>query len=150
MNDQPLRAYRHADPATMLSRQLAIIDAAQDYLDAKLRSGEFTERECKTMVGMCSALNSTVQALARSSKFAEELAARMTPRQLLDAAIEKLEAQDEPTLTYCIRRLRAARAKIPVKREPATTATAVGALASLGTTLETGYHAEPDEDDDEV
>ena len=54
----------------------------------------------------------TIDALKKSSDLAEELARRMTPAQLLEAALRKVEGQDLATLTYAIKRLCAYREKL--------------------------------------
>lgn len=135
--------YRAADPQTMVARQLSLIDWAQRQLaneQEQLSEGYvLSDDHVEKLLKVAGSLDRAVSSLARSSKLTEELAARMSPRQLLDAAIEKLEAQDEPTITYCVRRLRAARAKLTTKQfaDAEAADTAVGALASLGLDLET-------------
>jgi hypothetical protein len=77
-----------------------------------------------------------VEALKKSADLAEEFAARLTPEQLLEAAVRKIESQDLATLTYAIKRLRAHRQRLgPVSgqeaRAMADVATATDAIASL-------------------
>lgn len=138
----------------MVSRQLMLIDVAQQHVANELEQihEDYTipEDTIEKLLKLASALDRAVSSLARSSKLAEELAARMSPRELLEAALVKLEGQDEPTLTYAIRRLRAARSKVTTKRfdDAEAADTAVGALAALGADLETlplGAFPESDE-----
>ncbi len=80
-----------------------------------------------------------ITALKQSDELAKELSSRMSPEELLEAAVKKLEGQDIATLNYAIKRLRAHRERIaPVggfdklqMGEPPALATASGAIADL-------------------
>lgn len=108
----------------MISRQLALIDWAQQALRNEMRRGLQIEGEristddVKKIVELSNSLSRTMEAMKRSSDLAEELSKRMSPEQLLDAAIKKIEGQDLATLRAAIRRLRAHLAKLaPVSQQ---------------------------------
>ena len=139
----------------MVARQLTLLQWAQRACaneQAQLSDGyQVSEEHIEKLLKLSTGLDRAIGALARSSKLAEELAARMTPRQLLDAALEKIEAQDEPFITYVIRRLKAQRQRLTNRQYvEAETDTAVGALAALGADLETLPQGAFPEESDEV
>lgn len=117
--------FAHADPATMLSRQLSLINWQQQALRIKMfggvksadqalkdiRSGGKTTfpEDTKELLDLSNALTRTMEGMKKHSDLAAELASRMTAEDLLEAAIKKLEGQSLVALTYAIKRLRAKR-----------------------------------------
>ncbi len=78
----------------------------------------------------------TVQGLKASSDLALELAKRLSPEEFLEAALQKIEAQDRATLRAAIKRLRNYMDKLgPVSgndRQAMKDETSGEAIASLG------------------
>lgn len=122
---EALADYKSADPMTIISRQLAMLDWAQQACRIEMQRGmqksgvRFDAKDIDKLAGLASAIVKTVDALKKSTDLAEELAKRMTPEQLLEAALAKVEAQDTATIAYAIKRLRAHRERIaPPTRLP--------------------------------
>jgi hypothetical protein len=115
--------YEHADPSTFVSRQLSLIDTAQRWLRDEMTAIAAGEEELagfdiRKLHELSQALCRTVEALKRASDVAEEMVKRMSPEQLLEAAIQKIAAQDRPTVEYAIKRLRETRRDMsPVDEE---------------------------------
>lgn len=133
--------YNHSDPDTICSRQLSMLEAAQKAMKRdldRLESGEEKWVDVKTILALEKLSNAVVRAidaLKKSADLADELASRLTPEQLLEAAIKKLEAQDLPTIKYAIKRLRAKREQLAPSAEAVKPAdpedTAAAAIAGL-------------------
>lgn len=119
--------YRHADPATIVSRQFKLLDWAQQAARNEMQrafqeSGKMIANvDVKKLCDLSSAIVNAINALKKVSDVAEELQSRMTPEQLLEAALKKVEGQDLATIDYAIKRLRIYRHKI----QPVKTAAAV-------------------------
>lgn len=141
-----LADYRHADPDSLISRQLGLIDWAQQALRNEMKVGLSAaegKRVSVSDVGMIEKLSNALvralDALKKSADVAEEMAARMSPEDLLEAALSKVEGQDLPTLNYAIKRLRAHRDRLaPITATDRSqlgevTTPATDAIASLGT-----------------
>lgn len=115
---KPLEDYDHADPDTIVSRQLTMLDWAQQAMRNEMKramqaDGKWISAEdISKLEKLSQAIVRAIDALKRSDDLAKELSARMSPEQLLDAAIKKVEAQDIATLNYAIKRLRAHRERI--------------------------------------
>jgi len=110
--------FRHADIDTMVSRQLSLLDWAQQAVRNELMRG-YQARGVSVAIGdleklerLSNGIVRAIDALKKCSLIAEELASKMTPEQLLEAALKKLEGQDLATLQYAIKRLRAHRERI--------------------------------------
>lgn len=138
----PGEDFFHPDVDSMVSRQLALINWAQQALRNEMKRGMQASGErvllddVKKLVELSNALARTVESLKRTSDLAEEMASRMSPAQLLEAAIKKVEGQDLATIRSAIRRLRAHLASLaPVTSQEALamgeTKNAVGAIAAL-------------------
>jgi hypothetical protein len=130
--NRPKSDYDHADPETLIARQFSIIDTAQQWLKSEMEliargEGEIAGFDVRRIHELSQALSRTLESLKRSADLAEEMAARMSPEQLLEAAIKKIEAQDRVTVEYAIKRLREVRRDITT--EPDQTATS--AIAEL-------------------
>jgi hypothetical protein len=111
-----IRDYRHADPVALIDRQFAIIDWAQQALRNEVTAQGFANKgesidsgSIKKIMDLSNALARNIEALKKHQDMAEELAKRMTPEDLLEAALKKLEGQDLRILNYAIKRLRAYR-----------------------------------------
>ena len=115
-------AYQHEDPDTLVAQQLTLLSAAQQSVRERMVDGTWDMRD---LAQMATALSKTIEALKRTQDVAEEVSRRMSPEQLLEAAIAKISAQDEATVEYCIRRLR------EVRRATKKEQTATDALADL-------------------
>lgn len=92
------------DVDQILNDQLRYIAAAQKQIAKESQTG-FTTTGLRQLHSISGALVRAVEALGRAAKVKEELASRMSPSQLLEAAISKCEQQDLPTLNMIIRRL---------------------------------------------
>lgn len=109
--------YIAADPDTIIARQLSMLNAVQGMLrneiQAAVDADEWVDsRTVQSLEKMSNAIVRAIDALKKSTDLADELASRLTPEQLLDAALKKIEAQDVATLNYAIKRLRAHRERI--------------------------------------
>jgi hypothetical protein len=62
---------------------------------------------------LSNALVRSIDALQRATKVADELQAKLTPEQVLDAAVTRIKAQDLPTLTEIIKQLEKHRKRDP-------------------------------------
>ncbi len=141
----PLEDYDHADPDTIVSRQLTMLDWAQQAMRNEMKRAFQAKgthigiEDITKLEKLSQAIVRSIQALKASDDLAKEMAARMSPEQLLDAALKKIEGQDIATLNYAIKRLRAHRERVaPIAGmdkiqmgEPAAVATASDAIADL-------------------
>lgn len=140
----PFDDYRHADPLTLVSRQYAMLDWAQQALRQQLKVGLGAKEGLRVSavdVDSLMALSATmIRALDGHKKalaIAEELSKAKTPAEILEISIRKIEGQDLPTLQAVIRRLREHRARLaPIAKRDAKMMdgvfkTAVSAVASL-------------------
>ncbi len=142
---EPMDDYRHADPLTMVSRNYAMLDWAQQALRVEMKRGlgadkgmRVSELDIAKLLDLSNTLMRMLEAHKRAIGVAEELAKAKTPAELLEISIRKIEGQDLPTLQAVIRRLREHRAKLaPVTRRDnkmmeGVFKTAVAAVAELG------------------
>lgn len=140
-SNEPLADYRHADPDAIISRQFQLLDWAQQALRNEMKRAHQEKGEHIGMgdIGKLAELSNAIvracDALKKHNDLATELSARLSPEQLLDAALKKVEGQDLSTIRYAIKRLRAYLEKMtPDTREHGmvgVTATAAAAIASL-------------------
>lgn len=109
------------DPEQLIEHQLQLLAAVQSALSTDFkRSQEGGEkwvdgRFVMSLNRHSQAISKAIESLRKSTDVAEEMAKRMTPEQLLDAALRKIETQDTATINYAIRRLRAHREMSPVQ-----------------------------------
>ncbi len=109
----PRADYKHADIETIIARQLSMLDWAQQALRNEMmrayqaKGVSIQMSDIDKLEKLSNAIVRAVDGLRKSSDLAEEIARRLTPEQLLDAALSKIEAQDIKTLRYAIKRLRA-------------------------------------------
>jgi hypothetical protein len=110
---KPLDDYRHVDPDALISRQLTLIDWAQQALRNEMQramqgEGKWIQPgDIGKLSELSNALVRSLDALKKHNDLAEELQKRLTGQQLLEAALKKVEGQDLPTIRYAIKRLRA-------------------------------------------
>lgn len=133
--------YKHADIDTIIARQISLVDWAQqacrnELLRAYQAKGlSVSTDDLERLETLTNTIVRSVDALKKSSDLAGELASRMSPEQLLEAALKKVEGQDQPTIKYAIKRLRAHLERIgPVTfqdRQHMQEITGSGAIASL-------------------
>ncbi len=130
--------YRYADPDALVARQFTLIDWAQQAMRNEMRRGmqkagtRLDPQDIETLQKLSTSLIRTIEALKKSADLADEMSKRMTPAQLLEAAIKKIEGQDVATLTATIQRLRAHRRVLaPIGRDARIDDTAADAIASL-------------------
>jgi hypothetical protein len=138
----PLADYHYPDPNAMVARQLSLLDWAQQAMRNEIERGmqgrgiSIQDVDVARLEKLSNALVRAIQALRQVSDLADELSKRLTPEQLLEAALKKVEGQDAATLRYAIKRLRAYLEKIaPVSQahrmqlgEPLTASAAIAAL----------------------
>ena len=132
--DETPGAYLHADPETLIARQFAMVEWAQDSLRANaLKDGSV---DAVSMEKVTNSLVRAIDALRRYSQMADALSERMTAEQLLEAAVKKVEAQDAASIRYTIKRLRAHLERIGAQPDSQALrdagATALDAINSLG------------------
>lgn len=131
--------YHHPDPDAIVSRQLAMLDIAQQTLRVEMTQGlghgdgsRISLQDITKLERMSSTIVRAVDALKRSGELARTLEANMTPQQALEMALRKVEGQDVATLRYAIRRLKAYLEKLDPKNVAVAQAdTASAAIAAL-------------------
>lgn len=138
---EPMRDYAHADIETIISRQLSMIDWAQQALRNEMmrayqaKGVSIGAPDLQKLETLSNTIVRTVTGLKASSDLAQEIAKRLSPSQLLEAALAKVEAQDRATLKAAIKRLRGYLEKLgPVSfqdRQAMKEVTSGGAIASL-------------------
>jgi hypothetical protein len=105
--------YRYADPETIIARQLSMLDWAQQACRNEMQRAmqgkglHIDVRDIEKLEKLSNAIVRAVDALKKSADLADELSKRLTPEQLLEAALKKVEGQDAATIRYAIKRLRA-------------------------------------------
>jgi hypothetical protein len=140
----PFEDYDHADPDTIVSRQLTMLDWAQQALRNEMKSAMqakgkwISADDISRLEKLSQAIVRAIQALKGSDELAKEMSARLSPEQLLDAALKKIEGQDIATLNYAIKRLRAHRERLApvhgmdkIQMGEPSLATAADAIADL-------------------
>lgn len=120
--------FAHADPATMLARQLSMISWQQQALRIKMQGGVKSDQEAlndirrggkvtfaedtKELLDLSNALVRAIDGMRKHMDMAKELAAQMSAEDLLEAAMKKIEGQSLRTINYAIKRLRAKREQL--------------------------------------
>lgn len=137
----PHRADRVIDPLRLVDDQLRLLSWTQELITEDMRKAVDGKHnaspggtDVRKLADLSAAIAKVLDAMRRSHELADELAKRLSPEQLLELAIVKIEGQGIKTINYAIRRLRAYREKIA----PVTNAdmlhigvTAADALESL-------------------
>jgi len=139
--DEALQDIVHRDPATMVARQLQIIDWMQSAVKLEMKQAEKRRSvegwliDIKKIEQLSGALVKAFDAMKKAEGLADELSKRLSAAELLEIAIKKIEGQDLKTITYAIKRLRAHRERVAEKVAPTPNAkgelTAADALAGL-------------------
>lgn len=138
---EPFADYKAADPETIIARQLSMIDWAQQALRNEMmrayqaKGVSIAAGDLSKLETLSNTIVRTVAGLKASSDLAIELAKRLSPEQLLDAALAKIESQDRATLRAAIKRLRQYMDRLgPVNGndKQAMLETSGAAIASLG------------------
>lgn len=136
----PKADYRYADPATLVARQFSLIDWAQQALRNRMMQYEagvhVDDRDIKQITELSNSLARNLEGLKKHSDLADEMKNRMSPEELFEAALKKIEGQDLPTLRNVIRRLRFYASKMapesPEDKMALGDVRATDAIASLG------------------
>lgn len=134
----PLMDYRHEDIDALVGRQLSMVGLAQDRIrqemlgsaDAKCEK-TITVDDVERLVDLSNALVRSIDALQRATKITAELKSKLTPEQVLNAAIEKIKSQDVATLTLIIQKLAKHRNKNPKHNKYIKTIAAADGIADL-------------------
>jgi hypothetical protein len=118
---------------TLISRQFVLIDKAQLILRADLfgpdgENGVLDESDVERLLKLSNALARSIDALRKASDALEVLSTNLTPEQLLEAALKKIESQDVGTISHAIRRLRSYRAMVTNKPDTLSAADDLAAL----------------------
>lgn len=135
----PKLDYRHEDIQTLVGRQLSMVGLAQDRIRQEMigSDGSIAKtillEDVERLNQLSMSLVRALDGLQRATKIAEELKDKLTPEQLLEGAIQKIMAQDLPTLTDIMKRLEKHRKKDPRHNAAARvrTVAAADALADL-------------------
>lgn len=112
----PFEDYRHADLGSIIERQITMLDWAQQATRNEMKSGMQKDgkridlKDVAKLESIAQSIIRTVDALKKYEGVAAEIEKRLTPAQLLEWAIAKIEGQDLATLNAIIKRLRAHRA----------------------------------------
>lgn len=140
-SDVPGADYAHADIETIVARQLSMLDWAQQALRNEMmrayqaKGVSISMDDLEKLSVMSSAIMRAVDGLKKSGELAEEIAKKLSPKQLLDAAIAKIKAQDRATLKRAIKELRGYLEKLgPVDfhdQQQIKEVTATGAIRAL-------------------
>lgn len=130
--------YRHEDIDTLVGRQLSMVGLAQDRIRQEmlgpvdaLCEKTVTEDDVERLVALSSALVRSIDALQRATKITAELKSKLTPEQVLNAAVEKIKAQDIATMTLIISKLIKHRNKNPKHNKHVKTIAAADGIADL-------------------
>lgn len=135
--------YRHPDPDAIVSRQLTMLDWAQQATRNEMQRAmqstgiRMDVRDIEKLEKLSNAIVRAIDALRKSHELADVLSKCKTPGELLELALKKVEGQDLATLNYAIKRLRAHRERIaPVRQtdrlQLGETLTGSGAIGTLG------------------
>lgn len=137
----PKLDYRHEDIETLVGRQLSMVGLAQDRIRQEMIGETEDGKEFKIakrilpedierLNDLSNALVRSIDALQRATKVAEDLRKKLTPEEVLRAAIEKIKAQDTATITEIVKQLTYHRKKDPRHNKNAVTRT-IGAADGL-------------------
>lgn len=132
--------FADADVDSIVARQLSMVSWAQQALRNEMmrayqaKGVSISFEDIEKLEKMSNAIVRSVDGLKKASDLAEELATRLSPQQLLDAAMKKIQGQDRATLRRCIRQLRQYLEQLgPVTNNDKKSLgeTAAGAIAAL-------------------
>lgn len=134
---EPGSDYAHADIDTIVSRQISMLDWAQQAARNEMRRAyqgrglSIKIEDIERLATLSNAILRTIEALKKSSDLAEELAKRLSPEQLFRAAVDKIKSQDRATLKKVIKELRGYYHRASVLSAAVTSERASTAVASL-------------------
>lgn len=111
---------RVPDIAEMIARQLRIIHRAQETVGQSGTVREITD--------LSRALDTAVGAVARAARSQDEILARMSQAQQVEAAVRRIEEQDAATVAAVLRRLRARLDDLAERTGPRTAVDAIKTL----------------------
>jgi hypothetical protein len=121
------------DPITLVQRNFEMVDWAQRAIRLEMQrlmqepNVRAAEGLCKRLLDVSNALARSIDALKKANNALEELQKVLTPQQLLEAAIKKIEGRDPGEIRYAVKRLRLA-----LEAGTSPLVTGADALASLG------------------
>lgn len=138
----PKMDYRHEDIETLVGRQLSMVGLAQDRVRQEMLgltddgqpgkiSKPITLDDVERLNDLSNALVRSIDALQRATKVADELKDKLTPEQVLDAAIAKIKSQDLATITDIIKQLERHRKRDPKHNAAAEVRGAADDIANL-------------------
>lgn len=139
----PKMDYRYEDIETLVGRQLSMVGLAQDRVRQEMlgatidgKPGKIshciTLDDVERLNDLSNALVRSIDAMQRATKVADELRSKLTPDQVLEAAIQKIMAQDTTTLADIVKRLTYRRRKDPKSAQHMNkTVAAADSIASL-------------------
>jgi hypothetical protein len=142
-NTPPMMDYRHEDIETLVGRQLSMVGLAQDRVRYEMlgltedgQPNKIAKRtidvvDIERLNDLSMALVRSIDALQKCSKVAEELSRKLSPADQLRAAVDKIKAQDVPTLTEIISQLVKHRKRDPKHNKHAKTIAAANTIAAL-------------------
>lgn len=102
-----LADYQHADPHSLIERALCLVDWQLTAMRDEMLSATGSPDASRRTLELSNSLVRCIESLKKYNDVADELQKVMSPEQLLEAALKKIEGQDLATLKYAIKRLRA-------------------------------------------
>ncbi len=90
--------YRHADPETIIARQFTMLDWAQQATRNEMQRAmqgkglHIAVNDIEKLEKLSNAIVRAIDALKKSADLADELSKRLTPEQLMEAALKKRAA----------------------------------------------------------
>lgn len=112
------RDFQYPDPDTIVARQLSMLSIAQQAVRNEMLTGTQSEgtrmraEDILKLEKLSSAIVRAIDALKKTSDLTGVLSSRMSPEELLEAALVRVEGQDVPTIRYAMKRLKAHLARL--------------------------------------
>jgi hypothetical protein len=126
---------RALDPSDMVNDQLALLHYAQCSIRKMMVEEGMSDRASKNLLTTSQGIAKSIEALRRCTDLEDEMARRLSPEKLLEAAISKLESQNLEIISYAVKRLTDARRRLEKAPEApieGLSPNAVAAIAALG------------------
>lgn len=101
------------DPTKIVTRQLTMLGWAQQCIRDEFarrmnsKNPSVEQAEIVQLEKLSNGILRAIEAMRRSEELTEEIANKLSPDQLIEALLKKLERQDAATVKYAIKRLRA-------------------------------------------